>query len=79
MVLWFVYVILFESGSVGVLFRSLLCRPLPLDIGRCTCVIVKEAPPEGLDGGTIYSLYTNVRSLKHVLSTPSDGFFLNNL
>ncbi|XP_059642617.1 tubby-like protein 8 [Cornus florida] len=39
--------------------RSLLCRPLPLDIGKCTCVIVKEASPEGLDGGTLYSLYTN--------------------
>ncbi|XP_062156639.1 tubby-like protein 8 [Alnus glutinosa] len=39
--------------------RSLLCRPLPLDVGRCTCVIVKEASPEGLDGGTLYSLYTN--------------------
>ncbi|XP_010268475.1 PREDICTED: tubby-like protein 8 [Nelumbo nucifera] len=39
--------------------RSLLCRPLPLDVGRCTCVIVKEASVEGLDGGTLYSLYTN--------------------
>ncbi|KAA8542017.1 hypothetical protein F0562_023169 [Nyssa sinensis] len=39
--------------------RSLLCRPLPLDIGRCTCVIVKEASPEGLDGGNLYSLYTS--------------------
>ncbi|XP_050286836.1 tubby-like protein 8 isoform X2 [Quercus robur] len=40
--------------------RSLLCRPLPLDIGRCTCVIVKEeASPEGLHRGTLYSLYTN--------------------
>ncbi|KAJ4950423.1 hypothetical protein NE237_027255 [Protea cynaroides] len=39
--------------------RSLLCRPLPLDVGRCTCVIVKEASPEGLDGGTLYSLHTN--------------------
>lgn len=39
--------------------RSLMCRPLPLDVGRCTCVIVKEASPEGLDGGTLYSLYTN--------------------
>ncbi|KDP41939.1 hypothetical protein JCGZ_26957 [Jatropha curcas] len=39
--------------------RALLCRPLPLDIGRCNCVIVKEALPEGLNGGTIYSLYTN--------------------
>lgn len=46
------------------LVRSLLCRPLPLDIGRCTCVIVKEeASPEGLHRGTLYSLYTNVRSL----------------
>ncbi|BFG24883.1 hypothetical protein CerSpe_111570 [Prunus speciosa] len=39
--------------------KSLLCRPLPMDVGRCTCVIVKEASPEGLDGGTLYSLYTN--------------------
>eukprot|EP00257_Ricinus_communis_P024619 XP_025012033.1 tubby-like protein 8 isoform X2 [Ricinus communis] len=39
--------------------RALLCRPLPLDIGRCTCVIVKEALPEGLNGGSVYSLYTN--------------------
>ncbi|XP_057966884.1 tubby-like protein 8 [Malania oleifera] len=38
--------------------RSLLCRPLPLDVGKCTCVIVKEEPPDGL-GGTLYSLYTN--------------------
>ncbi|KAL5554415.1 hypothetical protein UlMin_041816 [Ulmus minor] len=39
--------------------KSLLCRPLPSDIGRCTCVIVKEASTEGWDGGTLYSLYTN--------------------
>ncbi|XP_022716569.1 tubby-like protein 8 [Durio zibethinus] len=39
--------------------RTLLCRPLPLDIGMCTCVIVKEPSPEGFDGGTLYSLYTN--------------------
>lgn len=39
--------------------RSLLCRPLPSDIGRCTCVIVKEALPDEPDGGTLYSLYTN--------------------
>ncbi|KAG6728186.1 hypothetical protein I3842_02G160700 [Carya illinoinensis] len=39
--------------------RSLLCRPLPPDIGRCTCVIVKEESPEGLHGGTLYALYTN--------------------
>ena len=47
-----------------VLFRSLLCRPLPLDIRRCTCVIVKEKLPKGFDGGALHSLYTNVRSLK---------------
>lgn len=37
-------------------------RPLPIDIGRCTCVIVKEeASSEGLsNGGTLYSLYTHV-------------------
>ncbi|KAG9152422.1 hypothetical protein Leryth_015826 [Lithospermum erythrorhizon] len=39
--------------------RTLLYRPLPLDIGRCTCVIVKESSPDGLDGGTLYSLYTH--------------------
>ncbi|XVF74885.1 hypothetical protein PTKIN_Ptkin13bG0146600 [Pterospermum kingtungense] len=41
--------------------RALLCRPLPLDIGRCTCVIVKEPSPAaaGLEGGTLYSFYTN--------------------
>ncbi|KAJ8553552.1 hypothetical protein K7X08_024230 [Anisodus acutangulus] len=39
--------------------RSLLYRPLPIDIGRCTCVIVKEASPESQGGGTFYSLYTN--------------------
>ncbi|XVE89211.1 hypothetical protein DITRI_Ditri19aG0132200 [Diplodiscus trichospermus] len=39
--------------------RALLCRPLPVDIGRCTCVIVKEASTEGLNGGTLYSVYTN--------------------
>ncbi|KAF5739016.1 Tubby like protein 8 isoform 1 [Tripterygium wilfordii] len=39
--------------------RALLCRTLPVDIGRCTCLIVKEASPKGLDGSTLYSLYTN--------------------
>ncbi|XP_050383719.1 tubby-like protein 8 isoform X2 [Argentina anserina] len=36
--------------------KSLLCRPLPMDIGSCTCVIVKEKSPYG---GSLYSLYTN--------------------
>ncbi|KAJ0984252.1 hypothetical protein J5N97_002608 [Dioscorea zingiberensis] len=35
--------------------RSLLCRPLPLDVGRCTCIIVKEIS----EGMSVYSLYTN--------------------
>ena len=39
-----------------VFFRSLLCRPLPLEIGRCTCDIVKEKLPKGLAGGALYSL-----------------------
>ncbi|CAI9113832.1 OLC1v1014517C1 [Oldenlandia corymbosa var. corymbosa] len=39
--------------------RSLLFRPLPVDIGRCTCLIVKEASAKGLEKGTLYSLYTN--------------------
>ncbi|XP_051147899.1 tubby-like protein 8 [Andrographis paniculata] len=39
--------------------RSLLFRPLPVDVGRCTCIIVKESSPNGFDGGTLYTLYTN--------------------
>ncbi|XP_057791509.1 tubby-like protein 8 [Salvia miltiorrhiza] len=39
--------------------RALLCRPLPVDVGRCTCIIVKESSPDGFDGGTLYTLYTN--------------------
>ena len=35
--------------------KSLLCRPWPLEIGRCTCVIVKEKLPKGLVGGALYS------------------------
>ncbi|KAL8117749.1 hypothetical protein AgCh_015582 [Apium graveolens] len=34
-------------------------RPLPVDIGRCTCVIVKEKYVEGLHGGSLYTVYTN--------------------
>ncbi|KAL8117739.1 hypothetical protein AgCh_015572 [Apium graveolens] len=41
--------------------RTLLCRPLPVDIGRCTCVIVKEKCVEGLHGDSLYTVYTNVR------------------
>nr|GMD61198.1 phospholipase D delta-like [Ipomoea batatas] len=40
--------------------RSLLCRPLHVDIVRCTCVIVKETSPDGFNGGTLYSLYTYI-------------------
>ncbi|QCE08809.1 tubby-like protein 8 [Vigna unguiculata] len=39
--------------------KSLICRPLPLDVGRCTCFILKEPTPPGLSGGTFFSLYTN--------------------
>lgn len=39
--------------------RSLLCRPLPLDIGPCTCVIVKETSLPGGGLPLIYALYTN--------------------
>ncbi|XP_011623909.1 tubby-like protein 4 [Amborella trichopoda] len=38
--------------------RSLLCRPLPIDIGRCTCFIERERLQE-LNGVYVYSLYTN--------------------
>ncbi|PWA62037.1 tubby like protein 8 [Artemisia annua] len=39
--------------------RSLLCRPLPVDIGRCSCVIVKEKSVDGLKGASLYTLYTS--------------------
>ncbi|KAL4579788.1 hypothetical protein LXL04_015954 [Taraxacum kok-saghyz] len=31
--------------------RSLLCRPLSVGIGRCTCIIVKEKSVDGINGG----------------------------
>jgi hypothetical protein len=46
--------------SLVLFYRSLICRPLPIDIGRCTCVIVKEPMPHGLSNGTFFSLYTYV-------------------
>ncbi|KAL0723614.1 hypothetical protein Bca4012_038213 [Brassica carinata] len=39
--------------------RALLCKTLPLDVGKCTCLIVKEQSPEGLRDGSVYSLYTH--------------------
>ncbi|KAI3785959.1 hypothetical protein L1987_45085 [Smallanthus sonchifolius] len=39
--------------------RSLLCRPLPVDIRSCSCIIVKEKSVDGLNGGSVYTLYTN--------------------
>lgn len=38
--------------------RSLLCRPLQPDIGRCTCYIVRERS-DGLENASVYSLYTH--------------------
>ncbi|PWA47310.1 hypothetical protein CTI12_AA500520 [Artemisia annua] len=40
--------------------RVQLCRPLPVYIGRCSCVIVKEKSVDGLKGASLYTLYTNV-------------------
>ncbi|CAN6374393.1 unnamed protein product, partial [Urochloa humidicola] len=37
--------------------RALLCRPLPQDVGRCTCVIARQTAA-GARGVAIYSLYT---------------------
>ncbi|GAB2220021.1 hypothetical protein Drorol1_Dr00007662 [Drosera rotundifolia] len=39
--------------------RTLLCKQLPVDIGGCSCVIVKEAVPKGLGGGALYCFYTS--------------------
>ncbi|WOL13499.1 tubby-like protein 4 [Canna indica] len=38
--------------------RSLLYRPLPVDVGRCTCIIAKERTQER-SGLAFYTLYTN--------------------
>nr|GEW65571.1 tubby-like protein 8 [Tanacetum cinerariifolium] len=35
-------------------------RPLHVDIGRCSCVIVKEISVDGLKGASLYTFYTNV-------------------
>ncbi|RWW30092.1 hypothetical protein GW17_00005338 [Ensete ventricosum] len=42
--------------------RSLLYRPLPLDVGRCTCIIAKERTQDR-SGMSLYTLYTNVSFL----------------
>lgn len=38
--------------------RFLLCRPLPLDVGRCACYILHEREA-GADSPIVYSLYTD--------------------
>nr|GEV60414.1 RNA-directed DNA polymerase, eukaryota, reverse transcriptase zinc-binding domain protein [Tanacetum cinerariifolium] len=38
----------------------LLCRPLLVDIRRCSSVIVKEISVDGLKGASLSTLYTNV-------------------
>lgn len=38
--------------------RYLLCRPLPLDVGRCACYILHEREA-GTDSPIVYSLYTD--------------------
>lgn len=38
--------------------RYLLCRPLPLDVGRCACYILHEREA-GPDSPIVYSLYTD--------------------
>eukprot|EP00250_Pteridium_aquilinum_P010397 c19356_g1_i1 orf=315-1709(-) len=38
--------------------RYLLCRPLPLDVGRCACYILHEREA-GADSPIVYSLYTD--------------------
>lgn len=35
--------------------RTLLCRPLPVDVGRCVCYIARERQ----DGLNVYALYTD--------------------
>ena len=39
-----------------IMIRTLLCRPLPVDVGRCVCYITRERK-DGING---YALYTDV-------------------
>ena len=39
--------------------QALLYRPLPLNVGRCTSIIIREKAT-GARGVALYSLYTNV-------------------
>ncbi|KAL4554175.1 hypothetical protein LXL04_039712 [Taraxacum kok-saghyz] len=41
------------------LWYTLSNRPLSVDIGRCTCIIVKEKSVDRINGGNVYTLYTN--------------------
>ena len=56
-------ILFLEIFFVGVIesckCRALLCRPLPLDVGRCVCYITRER----LDGVNCFALYTDVSFL----------------
>ncbi|RWW89403.1 hypothetical protein BHE74_00001655 [Ensete ventricosum] len=51
-----------DSESAPASSWSLLYRPLPLDVGRCTCIIAKERTQDR-SGMSLYTLYTNVSFL----------------
>ncbi|RZR81985.1 hypothetical protein BHM03_00008316 [Ensete ventricosum] len=51
-----------DSESAPASSWSLLYRPLPLDVGRCTCIIAKERT-QGRSGMSLFTLYTNVSFL----------------
>ncbi|KAI7754684.1 hypothetical protein M8C21_005441 [Ambrosia artemisiifolia] len=46
------------------------CRPLLVDLGRCSCIIFKHNTVDELNGGSLNALYTNIMvdlcSLQHV-------------
>ncbi|KAG8058271.1 hypothetical protein GUJ93_ZPchr0002g24417 [Zizania palustris] len=58
--------------------RALLYRPLPLDVGRCTCVIAREAAA-GVRGMSLYSLYTNVSFLSGLLQSQSSPAYSSSI
>ncbi|CAI0400817.1 unnamed protein product [Linum tenue] len=50
---------MYSEAAPASSWSALPNRPLPLDVRRSTCLIVKEASPDSLVGGTVNSLYTN--------------------
>ncbi|XP_062106993.1 uncharacterized protein LOC133818249 [Humulus lupulus] len=52
----FSWVVICGAAEIKCSFRYLMCKPVHMDIGCITCVIVKETSLEGFRGSTLYSV-----------------------